>query len=168
MQLDPSQPFTALNGDSFDTVICQNVLEHVADDAAVLRQCAAVLRPGGRVLVLVPQSPKLTGRIDQYLGHRRRYRAGDLKLLAEQTGMRVVHLGGVNRAGSVAWWVDQRLLRKRQISFFQMKMLNLATPLLRAIDPILPLPPLTLFAVLEKPAAGTDTSNSGSRRVAKN
>jgi glycosyltransferase involved in cell wall biosynthesis len=168
MRLDPSQPFTALNGDSFDTVICQNVLEHVIDDAAVLRQCVALLRPGGRVLVLVPQSPRLTGRVDQYLGHRRRYRAEDLQRLADQTGMQVTHVSGVNRAGSAAWWVNQRLLRKRQISLFQMKMLNLTTPLLRAIDGMLPLPPLTLFAVLEKPAVSGTPISTDSGRNAKN
>lgn len=154
MQLDPTQPFTALNGASFDTVICQNVLEHVADDAAVLRQCAGLLTPGGRVLVLVPQSPKLTGPIDEYLGHCRRYSAAGLGRLAADAGLRVTHVSGLNRAGSAAWWVSQRLLRRRQISYFQMKMLNLATPLLRAVDPFLPFPPLTLFAVLEKPAGG--------------
>jgi glycosyltransferase involved in cell wall biosynthesis/phospholipid N-methyltransferase len=152
LQLDPSQSFAGLNGTSFDTVICQNVLEHVADDATVLRQCARVLKPGGRVLVLVPQTPELMGRVDEYLGHRRRYRPADLERLAAEAGLKVAHVAGVNRAGSAAWWINARLLRRRQVSFFQMKMLNFATPLLRVVDPVLPLPPLTLFAVLEKPA----------------
>ena len=154
MQLDPSQSLTSLNGASFDTVVCQNVLEHVEDDEDVLRRCAALLRPGGRILVLAPQSPALKGSLDEYLGHRRRYRAADLQRLAEKAGLRVAHVGGVNRAGSVAWWINARLLRRRQISLLQMKMLDLATPLLRAIDPLLPLPPLTLVGVLQKPDSG--------------
>ena len=167
LQLDPSQPFAALNGASFDTVICQNVLEHVADDAAVLRQCAGLLNPGGRILLLVPHSPGLMGKIDEYLGHRRRYSADSVRKLAEIAGLRVAHLGGVNRAGSSVWWLNTRL-GKRQISFLQMKMLNFATPLLRAVDPILPFPPLTLFAVLEKTAASGTPTSTDSGRTAQN
>jgi glycosyltransferase involved in cell wall biosynthesis len=160
LQLDPSQTFSGLNGASFDTVICQNVLEHVQDDAAVLRQCSELLKPGGRVLVLVPQTPKLLGRVDQYLGHRRRYARADVERLATGAGLKLAHLGGVNRAGSAAWWINTRLLRRRQISYFQMKMLDFATPLLRAVDGLLPLPPLTMFAVLEKPASASDSGRN--------
>jgi SAM-dependent methyltransferase len=39
---------------SFDTLICNNVLEHVADDNQALREIARVLRPGGRALLTVP------------------------------------------------------------------------------------------------------------------
>ena len=39
---------------SFDTVICHNVLEHVADDHKALTELARVLRPGGRALISVP------------------------------------------------------------------------------------------------------------------
>lgn len=39
---------------SFDTVICHNVLEHVADDHKALLEIARVLRPDGRALISVP------------------------------------------------------------------------------------------------------------------
>jgi SAM-dependent methyltransferase len=39
---------------SFDTVICHNVLEHVADDRKAMREIARVLRPNGRALLSVP------------------------------------------------------------------------------------------------------------------
>lgn len=38
----------------FDTVISQDVLEHVADDRASAREIVRVLRPGGRAMILVP------------------------------------------------------------------------------------------------------------------
>lgn len=39
----------------FDYVICHHVLEHVPDDARGMRECARVLKPGGRAFFSVPQ-----------------------------------------------------------------------------------------------------------------
>ena len=36
---------------SFDAVTCMEMLEHVPDPAAIIRACAALLRPGGRLFV---------------------------------------------------------------------------------------------------------------------
>jgi SAM-dependent methyltransferase len=43
-----------LPDESFDTVLCSHVLEHIEDEPAALREIARVLRPGGRAIVLVP------------------------------------------------------------------------------------------------------------------
>src|SRR5690606_1523112 len=49
-ECDPAE----LAAQRFDTVVCVNVLEHIADDVAALKTFADVLVPGGRVLVFVP------------------------------------------------------------------------------------------------------------------
>src|SRR5205823_4607857 len=68
----------------FDTVVCANVLEHVADDAASLRAMRALLAPGGRVVLIVPALRALYGTIDVAIGHHRRYSRAetDVKLRA--------------------------------------------------------------------------------------
>lgn len=55
---------------SFDLVICAEVLEHLLDPAAALREMVRVARPGARVIVSVPVvgwsrwlEAKLTGRV---------------------------------------------------------------------------------------------------------
>lgn len=59
--------------DEFDVVGTFDVLEHVDDDAAALRQLASVLRPGGGLIATVPLYGWLWSRADDYGGHRRRY-----------------------------------------------------------------------------------------------
>ncbi len=45
---------TGLPAESFDTVIMNDAMEHVADPEAVLGECARLLRPGGRLFVNFP------------------------------------------------------------------------------------------------------------------
>ena len=58
---------------SFDFVLSQNVLEHIPDDAARCAAMARALRPGGRLMALVPAHPRLYGSLDRAYGHERRY-----------------------------------------------------------------------------------------------
>jgi len=135
----------------FDTVICLNVVEHLADDLAALNNIRGVLEDGGRAIVLVPCGPWLFGTLDEVLGHQRRYTKKQLVELAEKAGFHLENVMAFNRVGVIAWWLNGRLLRKRTFGLWQIKMLNLLTPLFRVLDNFLPLPSLSLIAVLSKP-----------------
>ena len=43
-----------LAGDSFDAVICNHLMEHVADDRQALRELLRILKPGGLGVLLAP------------------------------------------------------------------------------------------------------------------
>jgi SAM-dependent methyltransferase len=60
--------------DSFEMVLATDVIEHVDDDAAALRELARVLKEGGRALITVPAFPSLWGLQDIVGHHKRRYR----------------------------------------------------------------------------------------------
>lgn len=137
----------------FDTVICLNVLEHLDQDLEALKNIHAALEPGGRAVVLTPHGRRLYGTLDVVLGHRRRYSAQDLRRLGEQAGFVLEALLPFNRLGSLAWWINGRLLRRKRFGLAQIKLLNLLVPLLRWIDRWLPLPPLSLIAIFRKPSA---------------
>ena len=49
----------ALGDAGFEAVICSHVLEHVADDAAAMRELRRVTAPGGWCLVMTPLAPHL-------------------------------------------------------------------------------------------------------------
>jgi SAM-dependent methyltransferase len=58
---------------SFDAVLALDVLEHLDDDLAGLREAARLVKPGGLLLVTVPAFPSLWGAMDVVCHHRRRY-----------------------------------------------------------------------------------------------
>ena len=71
----------------FDLVCAFEVLEHVEDDASAVARWAAFLRPGGWLLVTVPQGRNRFGPGDARMGHFRRYDPEDLTGLMEQAGL---------------------------------------------------------------------------------
>jgi glycosyltransferase involved in cell wall biosynthesis len=135
----------------FDTVICLNVVEHLADDLVALQNIRRALVPGGRAIILVPSGPWLYGTLDKVLGHYRRYTREQLAAVAGRAGFAIEKLFAFNRVGVLAWWLNGRLLRRTTFGLSQIKLLNLLTPIFRMVDSWLPLPPLSLIAVLSNP-----------------
>jgi glycosyltransferase involved in cell wall biosynthesis/phospholipid N-methyltransferase len=138
------------SGQSFDTVVCLNVVEHVEDDAGALRNVRNALADGGRAIILVPCGQWLFGTLDEVLGHCRRYSEDQLSSVADRAGFRVEKILKFNRPGVLAWWLNGRVLRRKTFGLGQIRMLNMLTPIFRLIDPWLPLPPLSIIAVLRK------------------
>jgi glycosyltransferase involved in cell wall biosynthesis/phospholipid N-methyltransferase len=132
----------------YDTVICLNVIEHVKDDRAALLNIKSVLRPDGNAIVLVPQGQWNFGTLDEVLGHERRYSREQLRKLADDCGFEVREMVQFNRIGTIAWFLNGRILRRRTFGLGQIVLLNLLTPIFRMIDRLLPVPSLSLIAVI--------------------
>jgi SAM-dependent methyltransferase len=66
----------------FDVVGCFDVLEHIPDDQRAVQELARAVRPGGGLILTVPQHPRLWSAADEIGHHQRRYtRAGLLRRL---------------------------------------------------------------------------------------
>ncbi len=105
-------PFPA---NTFDTILSHEVLEHVQDDAQSVAEMARVLKPGGRIVIFVPNrwyffethghywkgtyhfgnTPLINYLPDRWRNqlapHVRAYRAGDLRRLIAPLPLKVVH-----------------------------------------------------------------------------
>jgi SAM-dependent methyltransferase len=135
----------------FDSILCLNVLEHIADDEAALRSFHRLLRPGGALLALVPAHPVAHGRIDDVLGHERRYRKRELGDKLQRAALTVEALRHVNPLGIAGWLVAGRVLRASQVPSRPLRAFDRLVPLLRALDRA-PLPfGLSLWAVARRP-----------------
>ena len=76
----------------FDLVATLDVIEHVQDDLAALRECARVLAPQGHLLVTVPAFMFLWSQNDVLNAHVRRYTAGELRRKLEASGFKLRRL----------------------------------------------------------------------------
>jgi SAM-dependent methyltransferase len=66
-----------------------DVLEHIEDDAAALRQVHCLLRPGGQLFLTVPAYPALFSEDDRLAGHFRRYTLASLTRVLAGSGFEI-------------------------------------------------------------------------------
>ncbi|XUT43740.1 class I SAM-dependent methyltransferase [Burkholderia sp. F1] len=62
-----------------DFVYSSNVLEHIEDDVAVLRELHGKLAPGGGIAIFVPAFEVIWSKFDDKVGHHRRYTIKSLR-----------------------------------------------------------------------------------------
>jgi SAM-dependent methyltransferase len=72
--------------------VCSEVLEHVEDPLAVLKNVRACLRPGARLVITVPAGPM--SAFDRHIGHRQHFTAERLSDLLVRAGLEVESLNG--------------------------------------------------------------------------
>ncbi len=93
----------------FDLVGLFDVLEHVPDDAALLRQIRAIVRPGGALLLTVPARKSLWSYFDEASGHCRRYEMDELRERLEQAGFEIEYLTPYMLTLLPLMWLGRRL-----------------------------------------------------------
>jgi glycosyltransferase involved in cell wall biosynthesis len=163
MNLNAEAPFEWRVEETFDTALCLNVLEFVHDPEATVAELVGLLKPGGQLVVLVPQGPGLFSPIDRTLGAKRRFARGELKTLLERHGLEVEKSRHLNKIGTLSWFFYGRLLRRPSITKLWLKLFDKTVWLWRRVDPVLPWPGLSLIAVARKPvrAEGSTEAETG-------
>jgi SAM-dependent methyltransferase len=95
---------------SFDLLLATDIIEHVDDDLAALREITRVLRPGGKVLITVPAFPMLWGLQDRIGQHKRRYRMRQLVDRVTRAGLTIDVRYHFNFLLFAPIWLGRRLI----------------------------------------------------------
>lgn len=74
----------------FDGVCAFDVLEHIDDDETVLKQLFQAVKPGGGLILTVPQHQFLWSIVDERAFHKRRYSRQELVEKVKQAGFAIV------------------------------------------------------------------------------
>src|SRR5687768_9941462 len=106
----------------FDTVLCVNVLEHIADDVGALRTFRDVITPNGHVLIFVPAVQAAYGPLDAELGHHRRYTKPMLRKAFADAGIGLLVLRYTNPIGLLGWMFNAHVTRSRTHSLSQVRL----------------------------------------------
>ena len=87
---------------TYDMVICNHVLEHVADDGAALRELVRILKPGGFLFLTVPDPIRRSVTSDwgypdeSQHGHYRMYGADIVERFAQHVPSSGIERGSLN------------------------------------------------------------------------
>ena len=102
-------PFAA---ESFDCVICSEVLEHVPQHGAALKELIRVLKPQGAIVISVPRyyPEKICWLISPDYrnsegGHVRIYRKKELRAMLSQHGMKCWKINYKHALHAPYWWL---------------------------------------------------------------
>ncbi len=124
---------TAMSFDaaSFDCILCSEVLEHIPDDEKAVSELRRVLKPGGLLIATVPFQKRYWAEDDEYVGHLRRYDAGELEQKLRAGGFTSVKT--YKLSGTIERWLTRMSLRSYQkgealpkLPFWLIRMANTA------------------------------------------
>lgn len=104
---------------SYDLVCLFDVLEHIEEDVATLQAVRGLLAPGGQAVVSVPAYRWLWSAHDEFLHHKRRYSAGELRGKIAAAGLRIrtfTYFNTLLFPLAAAARVKDRLLQKERAS----------------------------------------------------
>jgi len=101
----------------FDVIRIDNVIEHLMDPKPILTKLRALLKPGGRLFIYVPNGGALSVRLlGKYSNnfwvpfHLSLFLPGSLQMLLEDVSFREVRIRTFSPVGSTFWTLRQWLL----------------------------------------------------------
>jgi SAM-dependent methyltransferase len=94
-----------------DTVICNNVLEHVEGDLPALNNIYKILNGKGKLVLILPAFRCLYSVWDKAVGHFRRYDLKDIQEKLRQARFSIQGNFYMNFMGFFGWFLNGRVLR---------------------------------------------------------
>lgn len=141
----------SLQAKKVDTVLCVNVVEHVAEDSLAVRTMVEAIPSGGHVCLLMPALPFLFGTLDELDGHYRRYTKRTMANLFNGLPGKILKLYYFNFVGVPGWFVKGRVLKQRQHTNDNYAIMNALLPVVRPMEKLIS-PPMgmSVIAIFQK------------------
>jgi SAM-dependent methyltransferase len=92
----------------FDALGAFDIMEHIEEDSVALKQMFAALKPGGILILTVPQHPGLWSSQDERACHVRRYTSTELKQKISSAGFGIVDKGSFVALLLPVMWLSRR------------------------------------------------------------
>ena len=96
-------PTTEAAGE-FSAAVSYNVLEHIEDHVGALRSMGELVRPGGRVILIVPAFMFAMSNVDVATGHIRRYTKKTMRAAMDAAGLQIEKLHYANALGLIGYY----------------------------------------------------------------
>lgn len=127
--------------DTFDTIIYNNVLEHIEHDVEELTHIKKHLKPGGHLIIYSPALPFLMSEFDKSIGHFHRYTKNEIIKKVEQAGLQTVHFQYVDFIGIWLWLVKFKVFKSKHLGENSVKFFDsVVVPIISKLEKIIPLP----------------------------
>lgn len=118
----------------FDAIVCLNVVEHIKNDDQALLNLQRLLKPKGILILIVPSGMRLYGKIDEAIGHFRRYNKKQLEKQLYKKGFKVLKSRLLNFVGGIGWWGAGRLFKQSAVRKGNVRIFNLISPMFLFIE----------------------------------
>ena len=89
-------------GNEVDLIFSSNVLEHIENDVSVLRDMRTQLKVGGKIFLYLPAKMLLWSKLDEEVGHYRRYEYSELIDKCKQVGLTIEEIHFADSVGFFA------------------------------------------------------------------
>lgn len=122
--------------ETFDTAFALNVVEHIENHRQAVCNASLLLKPGGKLIILVPAYPWLFNRFDRELGHFTRFTRQSLTALLPEE-MQLLQCRYFNAIGIPGWFFSGSVMRRKEIGSGAMKIFNQLMPLVKLTDAVL-------------------------------
>jgi SAM-dependent methyltransferase len=138
----------------FDVVGAFDVLEHLIEDNRALAQMFNATRPGGGLLVTVPQQRYLWSASDEHAMHQRRYSCAELRRKVETAGFQIERMTSFNSL-LFPLMVWSRMQQKRDQHFQPWRELEISPALNKILESIFKLERLLIEKGVSFPLGGS-------------
>lgn len=136
----------------FNSIFALNVLEHVSDDIAAIKQLSRLLSPNGKLIFLVPAHKILFNCIDEAVGHCRRYDKQEIVEKIAQTDFKIKKLFYFNFFAIFGWFINGNILKKPALNESAMKFFDKLVPTFKIFERnfLRKISGISLIVILEK------------------